>query len=133
MSKKEKNTIIIRPQKGSQEIAFNSKADVIIYGGSAGSGKSHLLLMHPLQHVVNDKNFHGVYFRRVTTQLIGAGGLWPESQKLYSPFKIKSRTKPQLQRVFPKGGSLTFMHMQHEDDRFNHQGLQYSAIYFDEL
>lgn len=29
------NTVVIQPQKGSQEIAFNSKADIIIYGGAA--------------------------------------------------------------------------------------------------
>lgn len=124
--------VIIAPQKGSQEIAFNSKADVIIYGGAAGSGKSHLLLMHPLQYI-HDPNFNGVYFRRVTTQLIGAGGLWPESQKLYSPFGTKTRTKPQLQHTFPSGATLTFMHMQHEDNRMDHQGLQYSCVMFDEL
>lgn len=99
----------------------------------AGSGKSHLLLMHPLQHIIDDPNFNAVYFRRVTTQLVGAGGLWPESQKMYTPLGVKTRTKPQLQHIFPAGGTLTFMHMQHEDNRFDHQGLQYSAVFFDEL
>lgn len=100
---------------------------------TGNSGKSHLLQMHPLKYVPEDTNFNGVFFRRVTTQLVGAGGLWPESQKLYAPFKIKTRTKPQLQHKFPNGGTLTFMHMQHEDNRLDHQGLQYSAVYFDEL
>lgn len=29
------NSIVIRPQKGSQELAMNIEADLIIYGGAA--------------------------------------------------------------------------------------------------
>lgn len=90
------------------------------------------MLMHPLQHI-HDPHFNGIFFRRVTTQLVGAGGLWPESQKMYAPFKTHTRTKPQYQHVFPAGATLTFGHMQHEDDCISHQGLQYSAVFFDEL
>lgn len=99
---------------------------------TGNSGKSHLLLMQPLQHV-NDPDFHAIFFRRVTTQLVGAGGLWPESKKMYSPFKIKTKTKPQLQHTFPSGATITFSHMQHPDDCEQHQGLQYSAVMWDEL
>ena len=88
--------------------------------------------MHPLQHI-KDPDFHGVFFRRVTTQLSGAGGLWPESQKMYSPFKTKTRGKPTLRHEFPSKATLNFMHMQHEDDKIAHQGLQYSCVMFDEL
>jgi hypothetical protein len=129
---KNKNKVVIAPQPGAQERAMQSKADVIIYGGSAGSGKSHLLLIHSLQHV-HDPGFNGVYFRRVTTQLIGPGGLWGESKKIYQPFKTRTRTKPQLVHEFPSKATLTFSHLQHEDDRYSWQGLQLSAIYFDEL
>lgn len=124
--------VVIKPQKGSQEVAMQSKADVIIYGGAAGSGKSHLLLMHPLQYI-QDPNFQGVFFRRVTKQLIGSGGLWQEAGKMYSAFKTRHRTKPELQHLFPKGSMLSFSHMEHAKNRFDHQGLQYSFIGFDEL
>ena len=93
----------------------------------AGSGKSHLMLMHPLQHV-HDPNFNGIFFRRVTTQLVGAGGLWPESQKMYKPFKTRTRNKPQYQHEFPNGCTLTFAHMQHEDNCEDHQGLICSPL-----
>lgn len=95
---------------------------MVIYGGSAGSGKSHLLLMHPLQHI-EDPNFNGIFFRRVTTQLVGSGGLWPESQKMYRPFDTHTRTKPQYQHIFPSGATLTFAHMQYDDSCEDHQGL----------
>ena len=89
--------------------------------------------MHPLQHVVNDTDFQGIFFRRVTKQLVGAGGLWQESSKMYNPFKPHSRTKPEMQRIFPNGGLLSFSHMEHEKNRHDHQGLQYSFVGFDEL
>ena len=125
--------LVIAPQKGAQEKAMQSTADVTIYGGAAGSGKSHLLLMHPLQHVATDFNFQGIFFRRVTKQLIGSGGLWQEASKMYKPFGVRDRSKPEMQQIFPKGGMLSFSHMEHAKNRHDHQGLQYSFIGFDEL
>jgi hypothetical protein len=91
-----------------------------------GSGKSHLLLMHPLQHI-HDPNFNGIYFRRVTNQLIGLGGLWQESQKMYAPFKTHVKQKPYV-HVFPNGAQLQFSHMEHEKNRLDHQGLNCSPL-----
>ena len=125
--------VVIAPQKGAQEVAIQSVADVIVYGGAAGSGKSHLLLMHPLQYAMSDPNFQGIFFRRVTKQLMGSGGLYQESEKMYRPFNIKSRTKPEIQHTFPVGSMLSFSHMEHTKNRIDHQGLQYSFIGFDEL
>lgn len=63
-------TVDIRPQKGSQEDFLVSDADITIYGGAAGSGKSHALLMDCLQHI-DDPNYYAVYFRANNTQLDG--------------------------------------------------------------
>ena len=123
--------IVIAPQPGKQSLAMQSVADIIIFGGAAGAGKSRLLLMKPLQYI-NDPNFEGVFFRKNTTQLTGAGGLWPESKKLYAPFRTRVREKD-LQHIFPSGATLTFKHLDHENDAISHQGLQYSFEGFDEL
>lgn len=120
--------VIIRPQEGAQEIALNSDANIIIFGGAAGSSKSFTGLMHPLQYI-NDPNFNGVCFRRVTRQL---SGLWDESKKLYQHFKTRVREQA-LQHIFPSGAKLSFSHMEHTKNRFDHQGLQYSYVFFDEL
>ncbi len=122
---------IIAPQEGLQTTAMNVKADVIFYGGAAGSGKSRLILMKPLQYI-QDPYFEAVFFRRVTTQLAGAGGLWPESKKLYSGFKTKFSEKDMKHR-FSSNATLKFSHMEHEKNAEDHQGLQYSAVFFDEL
>ena len=55
--------IIFRPQKGKQEKFLASSADICIYGGAAGGGKSYALLLEPLRHIGN-KNFDAVAFRR---------------------------------------------------------------------
>ena len=123
--------VVIAPQKGKQELAMNVEADVIFYGGSAGSGKSHLLLMRPLRYV-NDPNFEGVFFRKNTTQLSGPGGLWPESKRMYAPFNTRQREK-QLQHIFKAGSTLNFSYLDLERHKNDHQGLQYSFIGFDEL
>jgi len=110
---------------------MNIEADVIFYGGSAGSGKSHLLLMRQLRYK-DDKDFNGIYFRRNTQQLDGQGGLWEEAQKMYSPFNPSYRQKG-MKVKFPSGCSCQFSHMEHEKDRKKHQGLQYTFVGMDEL
>ena len=123
--------VVLAPQEGKQTLAMNVEADVIFYGGAAGSGKSRLLLMRPLRYV-GDPNFEGIFFRKNTTQLTGAGGLWPESKKIYSHFKPRVREKD-LQQIFKSGATLNFKYLDHENDAQSHMGLQYSFIGFDEL
>jgi hypothetical protein len=50
----------IRPQAGPQSNFLASQADIVIYGGAAGSGKSFGLLLEPLRHIRNK------YFKAVT-------------------------------------------------------------------
>ena len=70
--------VIFRPQKGKQEKFLASSADICIYGGAAGGGKSYALLLEPLRHV-GIKNFDAVAFRRTNPQILNPGGLWSES------------------------------------------------------
>lgn len=120
----------LRPQKGAQERALNSEADVVVYGGAAGAGKSHMMLMRPLLQV-DDPRFQAVFFRRTGTQLKGAGGLWDEAKNMYEPWKPRIQ-ETERKATFPTGATIQFSHMEHVKDRMNHQGLQYSLIVFDE-
>ena len=52
---------IIRPQAGPQEQFLSSPADIVIYGGGAGGGKTWGLLLEPLRHVSNPQ-FGAVFF-----------------------------------------------------------------------
>lgn len=123
---------IVRPQAGKQELAMKTKVDVLIYGGAAGSGKSRLLLMKPLEYM-DDPNFTGVFFRKTVKNLEGAGGLWPEGWKLYKQFKVHRRDQAK-EYIFPSGMKVAMTYMARDSDADeNHQGLQYSFVGFDEL
>jgi predicted phage terminase large subunit-like protein len=122
---------VLQPQKGKQELMINVDADVIFVGGSAGSAKSYSLLLR-LARYLNDPNFRAIYFRRTSVQLGGAGGLWSEAKEMYGDFKPRIREQG-MQMDFSTGCSAKFMHMEYEKNRIDHQGLQYSAILWDEL
>jgi len=130
MSKK-KERVILAPQKGSQEEFIKAEAEIVFYGGAAGSGKSHALLMEPLKHI-NDPNYNAVFFRRTTAQL--EGSLWPEAKKMYGVFKGLKFHERRKTVIWPSGAKFKFDYMdldKHAD--FNHQGLQYSAVFWDEF
>src|SRR5437016_7311297 len=72
----------LRPQPGPQEQFLSSPADIAIYGGAAGSGKSFALLLEPLYNISN-RLFRTVIFRRTMPQLKLAGGLWDTAEQVY--------------------------------------------------
>jgi hypothetical protein len=123
--------ITIEPQPGYQELALSSFADIVIGGGSAGSGKTYSLLLDPLRDV-NNGDFGGVIFRRLTTQIKAEGGLWDESNKLY-PMVGAKPNQTDLLWNFPSGAKMKFTHLEHEKNVTNWQGSQIPFIGFDEL
>ena len=74
--------LIFQPQNGKQCAFLSSEADITIYGGSAGSGKSFGLLLDAAR-LVDTPAYNAVIFRREIRMLSQAGGLYAESQKIY--------------------------------------------------
>jgi predicted phage terminase large subunit-like protein len=122
----------IRPQPGPQEKFLATPADIAVYGGQAGGGKSFALLLEPARHLNNPK-FGGVIFRRTSPQLTGAGSLWEEAQSIFRPLGCALIESPTLRVKFPRGGLLQLLHLQHVTDVYDHQGKQYAYIGWDEL
>ncbi len=118
-----------------------STADITIFGGAAGSGKSHCGVADLLQHI-HHKSYNGVIFRRTTPQLKGVGGMWQKAQELYGDvvekfLKTKSYRKLQTQSqemkiTFPEGSLVQFRHMEHIKDKYNIQGWEISEALVDE-
>lgn len=120
---------IIAPQVGSQSDFLLNRCDIVLYGGAAGSGKSHAILMDALQYK-DDPDFYAVYFRQNTTQLDGS--LWPEAKRMYKQFGAEFREKDKT-ATFPSGAKIKFSYMELDKHADFHQGIQYSAIYWDEF
>lgn len=123
--------IHIGPQPGPQTMFVGSEADIAIYGGAAGGGKSFGLLLDPLRHYDNP-DFGGVVFRKTSVQVRNEGGLWDESMKLYPMFKAHPRESV-LNWSFPMGMSMSFASLEYDKDLLNYQGAQIPWIGFDEL
>jgi predicted phage terminase large subunit-like protein len=121
----------IRPQPGPQEVFLATPADLAIYGGAAGGGKSFALLLEAIRHINNPK-FGAVIFRRQSTDITKEGALWDESQPLYKPLGGISR-EGKLDWSFPKGSAISMSHLEHENDKYNWQGAQIPLIEFDEV
>lgn len=121
----------IESQAGPQSTFLSTSADIAIYGGAAGGGKTWALLMEPLRHV-NNPQFGAVIFRRTYPEITNEGGMWDESQKLYSLLDAKPNASD-LQWTFPSGAKITFAHMQLERDRERWKGAQIPLIEFDQL
>ena len=125
-------TTVIRPQP-KQEQFLASSADIAIFGGAAGGGKSWSLLYEPLRHVDNPK-FNAVIFRKNANQILAAGGLWDESLAMYFQYPGAMPLKTPTPRwVFPSGANINFNHLERQPDVYKWQGSQICLIGFDEL
>ena len=122
----------IKAQPGPQTQFMQSSADIIVYGGGAGGGKTFALLMEPLRYAVNVPNFTCVMFRRNTVQVRNPGGLWDESEKLY-PHAGGEGASHNLTWRWPEGGTIKFSHLEHDKNVHDWQGSQIALICFDEL
>ena len=123
--------IVIRPQPGPQENAMACGADILIYGGAAGGGKTWTLLMEPLRHHENP-DFGCTIFRRTYPQIINQGGMWDESWKLYPHVGAKPN-EGDLIWTFPSGATVKFAQLQHEKNKHDYDGAQIALVEFDQL
>ncbi len=87
--------------------------------------------MESVRHI-GKRGYGGIIFRRTYPQIKNEGGLWDESQDIY-PLLDGKPNQSSFSWRFPAGSTLTFSHMQHEDDRLQYDGSQIQFIGFDQL
>lgn len=121
---------VFAPASKTQQMFLQNTSKFTIYGGGAGSGKSHLALMYILGFI-HDPNFRAVFIRETLPQIEQSGGLWQEAQAMYKHFGARFRTKPN-KVTFPSGAVVTFTAMGSDRDIKNFDGGQYSLVVFDE-
>lgn len=122
-----------RPQPGVQTKFFKCQADIVLYGGSAGSGKTSCLLLKALTHI-DTPGYGAVIFRRTSPEITTEGGLWDESKKFYAGVDGAVSREYCLDWLFPAGSAISFGHAQYEKDVENkYPGAQICFLGFDEL
>jgi Terminase large subunit, T4likevirus-type, N-terminal len=126
------STATISGQPGPQTEFLRTAADICIYGGAAGGGKTVGLILEPLRHVGRVANFTAVFFRRTTPQITNPGGLWDESQNFYPRLGGTPHLGAREWR-WPRAGKIKFSHLQFETTVYDWQGAQIALICFDEL
>jgi predicted phage terminase large subunit-like protein len=132
-SSKADKTISLTYQQGGQTMFANTTADICIYGGSAGCGKSHALLMSCADpKKIKVSGYNAVIFRRSFPEINNPGGLVDESRKIYP--EIGGIFKSTFSDwVFPQGSKISFRHIQYEKTVHDYQGSQICNLCFDEL
>lgn len=131
MSAQAVREVVISPNPGPQTEAFASGADVTVYGGQAGGGKTYLALLRFAVHADRSKGYFGVIFRREMPMVTVGGGLWEESCGLYPVFGAKPNYSDHHWR-FPNRSLVQFRSLQHEKDMIAYQGAQLSEFCFEE-
>ncbi len=125
-------TKVLAPASKKQEMLLCSDADIIIYGGAVGGGKTYGGLLRHLRWI-NDPHYRGFIIRKHSVTLNKAGGVIDEAKSLYKEFdpRVVYKTK-EMKFCWPSGAEIAFAHLDTEEDAEKFRGLQLSAAMIDE-
>jgi len=122
-----------RPHSGPQELFHQCGAYEALFGGAKGPGKTDTILREGLRQINNPK-YRACIFRRTFPQL---GECIDRTFKYFKRLKAEYSDKDiQLKLpawTFPSGSKYAFSHLQHEKDKYNHQGKEWHYLGFDQL
>ncbi len=123
---------LVRPLSKKQEIYLNdTKNDIIVWGGSAGSGKSEVSLIDLLISGYEDKDFRAMIIRKTKEVMKNAGSIWDTAQELYAAFGIKPRGTA-MDFIFKSGAFLKMGALERPQDKHKYQGAQVTRFLCDE-
>ena len=122
--------ILFEPNPGPQTEFLASTEQEVLYGGSAGGGKSYAMIADPVRYL-NNPNAQMLLVRRSTEEL---RELISVSKQLYPRaipgIKFMERDKTW---VAPSGATLWMLYLDRDDDVMRYQGQAFNWIGFDEL
>ena len=122
--------VVFKPNTGPQTQFLAAGEREVLYGGSAGGGKSYAMLADPLRYM-GHPSFSGLLLRHTTEELREL--VW-KSQEIYPKiWKGIKWSERKMQWVAPSGARLWMSYLDRDDDVLRYQGLAFSWIGFDEL
>ena len=118
-----------------QQMYIESTADVTLYGGAAGSGKSEIGVIDFLKHI-DVPGFIGVMTRRTTPQMTGPGGLLSKCKRIFAkackPEEYTWRAKDGKFVFHNSGAEIYLKHFESDASDENWQGTEANLFYVDE-
>lgn len=127
---KKNQEVVFAPNPGPQTEFLAANEREVLYGGSAGGGKSYGLLADPMRYFGNG-NFNGIILRRTNDELREL--IW-KSQEIYpKAYPGAKWQEKKSQWVFPSGARLWMTYLERDEDVLRYQGQAFSYIAFDEL
>ena len=122
--------VLFKPNPGPQTDFLAAAEREVLYGGSAGGGKSYAMLSDPLRYMGHPA-FSGLLLRHTTEEL---RELVFKSQELYPKIWPGIKwSERKMQWTAPSGARLWMSYLDRDDDVLRYQGLAFSWIGFDEL
>lgn len=116
------------PHNGPQFEFCSAGEYEVLFGGAAGPGKTDCLIMEATRHV-EFPDYRGIIFRRTFPQLQEIiDRCWKWYPKIGGEYRATEH-----RWYFSSGAKIALSHMQHEQDKYNHQGKEYHFCGFDEL
>ena len=116
------------PATEAQRTALNSTADILLFGGSAGSLKTETMLMDAVQEFENP-NLRAIIFR---SSFVEMTDLLDKTRRLYTPLGGVFVGSSKWTWTFPSGATIRFAYMKTDEDVWKYLGPRYSFIGFDE-
>ena len=123
------NDVIWQPHKKQSEF-LSTTVDECLFGGANGGGKSDAIMVLPLRWIYHPE-FRAVIFRRNTKSLRRIIDRTMQIYKKVEPQVHWSEQK--LTYTFPSGAKIYLFHMEHENNKYDWEGIQLNLVCFDEI
>ena len=122
--------VIFKPNDGPQTEFLAASELEILYGGSAGGGKSYGLIADPMRYF-DRKHFSGILFRRTNDELREIK--WKTKELYPKVFPDAKWSEKESEWRFKNGSRLWLTYLDKDDDVLRYQGQAFTWIGFDEL
>jgi hypothetical protein len=116
------------PKTAAQKAALESPADILFFGGAAGSLKTETVLVDAARECRNP-NLRAIIFRQQFTQMTD---IVDKTMRLYRAMGATYVGPPSWTWTFPAGAKIRLAYISADKDIWEYLGPRYSFIGFDE-